>query len=930
MKKRIISAAVLLLTVVSACQKEPARGHHEGDVIVFASTMSAETAIATKAYYSGEVEGTSTPVEKIFWNEGDMVRVYSPQASARNSSSLHYSDYVVGNVQSDRRKAFISNPEGTNGLVWGTGNHDFYAMWPAPSTTDLPGLTIDGARAVCTLPASQAPTALTSASGDVTFTPDSRMLYLGAATEGVSPSIAKNPSLTFKPIPTVLQFTVTNGFANNASMFITGADLLSEEDYLIGTFACNLTGGVGASGTAMLSGGGRIVSVPTTIKAGTPSLAGDATPVEIASGKSITFSFYIYPKDDGVVGTDGLTLRLRVAKSATAAPMAKSLRLKYSATATSHTPGSDVVFEPYVKHICTGLLADDRFDLAVNGDLVDWTNGLITDKEPVEADYVYNLTVSTPAEFTYEGGTNEFTVFSTKSTEVVSVDTYVKMEYSVDGGTSWSVDAPSWLTIQKKPVAATSAVGPVQFGSTQTYQATVSAQVDNGPTIYHEQNHTAALRAKTPKSDFDLSLRNPSTGASCAMTTANTYVVDAPGSYKFPMVYGNAIQNGATNTLSYNPLPESSDYAAAVLRNHVGRKIIDPWIKNNYLSGDLQNEATTLIGTAALTASLLWQDQPGVITSVGISGDYVTFNVSSTAIHECNALIALKANDIIVWSWQIWVTDVDLSVGSTLSYGGRNYKLMCQNLGNCNDGVGHTYNYDERVCQVRISQVQGDKSEIVTIRQKPDTFGTIYPDRANSPYYQIFRKDPFIAANGFTTSDKPAYSLTGTVSKTWSFVKNANNSISETILNPTKFYFDSSSSRPCNDYDAFNFWSGNLTTFGNYQSTVTQKTIYDPSPAGFKVPNPDALSGLVSMSYFCDMYGHCVVFGNDQNLIFQLSGQRSRDSGSVSSSIKNEGYAATGVPNSRNQAYRLSFDESGATMAFNAMCHGRPVRPMFE
>ena len=51
------------------------------------------------------------------------------------------------------------------------------------------------------------------------------------------------------------------------------------------------------------------------------------------------------------------------------------------------------------------------------------------------------------------------------------------------------------------------------------------------------------------------------------MNTANCYVVTHPGYYKFPLVYGNAIKNGATNAIAYG----SSTFV-----NHLGNQISDP------------------------------------------------------------------------------------------------------------------------------------------------------------------------------------------------------------------------------------------------------------------------------------------------------------------------------------------------------------------
>ena len=51
----------------------------------------------------------------------------------------------------------------------------------------------------------------------------------------------------------------------------------------------------------------------------------------------------------------------------------------------------------------------------------------------------------------------------------------------------------------------------------------------------------------SPESPYDLS-----TEGGGSMTTANCYVVNAAGTYKLPLVYGNAIVNGRTNSPAYS------------------------------------------------------------------------------------------------------------------------------------------------------------------------------------------------------------------------------------------------------------------------------------------------------------------------------------------------------------------------------------------
>ena len=62
-------------------------------------------------------------------------------------------------------------------------------------------------------------------------------------------------------------------------------------------------------------------------------------------------------------------------------------------------------------------------------------------------------------------------------------------------------------------------------------------------TFLAERNNS--LKEAKAVSDYNLS---NSTGAATIENTANCYVISAPGTYRIPLVYGNAIKNQAANT----------------------------------------------------------------------------------------------------------------------------------------------------------------------------------------------------------------------------------------------------------------------------------------------------------------------------------------------------------------------------------------------
>lgn len=68
---------------------------------------------------------------------------------------------------------------------------------------------------------------------------------------------------------------------------------------------------------------------------------------------------------------------------------------------------------------------------------------------------------------------------------------------------------------------------------------------------------------------YDLS----TSGEKLSRETANCYAINAPGTYKLPLVYGNAIKGGDPNTSAYNN---------SAFTDYLGNNITDPYIYNNH------------------------------------------------------------------------------------------------------------------------------------------------------------------------------------------------------------------------------------------------------------------------------------------------------------------------------------------------------------
>ena len=237
-----------------------------------------------------------------------------------------------------------------------------------------------------------------------------------------------------------------------------------------------------------------------------------------------------------------------------------------------------------------------------------------------------------------------------------------------------------------------------------------------------------------------------------------------------------------------NEMENTKAYFSVNMVNHLGNIITSPYIEEN-------------LGFTINSCGILWKDStcsvsnPRIITCNGHK--YVSFSATTG---EGNAVIYIKdENNNIIWTWHIWeinpetinipitriLTPVSIwnSIPANGPTGGTEYKMMPVYLGFTGDGT------------------QGI-------------------------YYQWGRKDPF-SIHSFT----PTINYTKT-------------STSNSIQTPQTLYLTGES---WNTSNISNFWDYNgptPNTFGDYN---TGKTIYDPCPVGWKVPNSNVFRGFTKI-----------------------------------------------------------------------------------
>lgn len=286
------------------------------------------------------------------------------------------------------------------------------------------------------------------------------------------------------------------------------------------------------------------------------------------------------------------------------------------------------------------------------------------------------------------------------------------------------------------------------------------------------------------------------------MNTANCYVVTHPGYYKLPLVYGNAIKNGATNAIAYGV--KDGTRISSTFVNHLDQPITDPYIYNN--KDDNENNLV------ANSVELLWQDAENLISNISLSSDrhYIQFEITKENIEQGNAVIAVKdGSGKIMWSWHIWVTNRNI------------YATVPIQTVAVSGTTQHTYNF----------------------MPVPLGWDDDIQDQPNCPYYQWGRKDPLCPSDGTTSNkDKTLYDSSGTIFNMPT--SSGGVSTGTSIQNPTTYYTKASSPYDWNSKTYYDYWNATNGTTTSMNDNPVVKTVYDPNPVGFKMPSPDAFTGF--------------------------------------------------------------------------------------
>ena len=318
-------------------------------------------------------------------------------------------------------------------------------------------------------------------------------------------------------------------------------------------------------------------------------------------------------------------------------------------------------------------------------------------------------------------------------------------------------------------------------------------------------------------SPYDLSTHDEK-GRVIPQTTANCYVVSAAGTYQLPLVYGNALKNGSENRDAYQGF-----------KDYQNRAISSPRI------------------TGADNAVLVWSDGFFMFKDIHLdaSKQNLVFTIDPDYMQQANAVLAVRdASNRIMWSWHIWVTErpvyTERHTLQDLFVGSNTYELMQCNLGWVD---GKMVYYNQRDLTFRFTQAGSGETDELIVRQEGATFD--YKD-VGSTYYQWGRKDPLVALKNWDSYRYEDYRLHETGDPNYVYrYETGPTTIGNAIQHPNVFYTrGTTGGADWNNEHITTLWNADANG-GTLESTTSVKTIYDPSPRGFKVPIPRAFAIFV-------------------------------------------------------------------------------------
>lgn len=413
-------------------------------------------------------------------------------------------------------------------------------------------------------------------------------------------------------------------------------------------------------------------------------------------------------------------------------------------------------------------------------------------------------------------------------------------------------------------------------------------------------------------------------------STSNCYIVAGPGTYRIPLIYGNAWTKGAVNTVAYNSGLAEAGEANNILglfRNAYDDNISSPFIKKDVEhsghtikdavliweegacatngtvtegmrhtmgGGTGGNNGTVVKVISTIDTAITGEDTYN--TENGSAGtlpgcDYLQFTIDYENFNYGNAVVGIRdESNNIVWSWHIWMVNADDFIKDNVSLTIEENTITYANTNIGWVDGGQTIPAQKRTGKMRL--VQKESGKIITIdaeQQKRRQFTTYF----TNVLYQWGRKDP-IRGNvnpadmqndwgaprgeaGVTSYEKADFSISAGLG-----IYGQKTSVGGMIMTPNKAWGLSDGDLYSKVY--YNLWASKLKKVYNTNGGTWifyGKTIYDPSPVGYCVPPSKCLTKL-SRGGFAEIGSSVslpIVCYYNSTLPFHASGVRTTTAG---------------------------------------------------
>ena len=322
----------------------------------------------------------------------------------------------------------------------------------------------------------------------------------------------------------------------------------------------------------------------------------------------------------------------------------------------------------------------------------------------------------------------------------------------------------------------------------------------------------------------------------------------------------------------------------------------------SYKFSTVKGNSSESVGAVA-SAEVLWETfgtdvTPTVgdlVKNISYKNGEVTFQTADT-FKEGNAVIAAKdASGNILWSWHIWLTDEPQGQ----EYYNNAGTMMDRNLG-------------------ATSATPGDVGALGLL-------------------YQWGRKHPFLGSSSIRSNTIAKSTIT-----TWPSAVSSDSSkgtIAYATANPTTFITYNNSNK---DW----YYTGDSSTDNTrWTTSESNKSIYDPCPSGWRVPDGGSngvLSKACGSSSKFSGYPYDGTnegmnfsgkFGSAATIWYPASGYRLYNNDGSLSSVGDNGYYWS-ASQSSNRAYSLFFNYNGVVYpsdySYNYLAYGRSVRCLQE